>query len=206
MQEATTGRPAGVAESRRMPPPIALVTSRPEKAEEARRLGFSIERVDLDLPEPQALDPGEIVEAKARAAFARIGRPVLVEDSGLAVAAWGGFPGALVKWLEKGAGAAAIPRMLSDWPDRRAVAVCVVGYCDGAKVVSGRGEWPGSIASGPRGGSGFGWDSMFVHEGYDATFAEMGPEGKDRISHRRRAWEALARRLPEIARAARLLE
>jgi non-canonical purine NTP pyrophosphatase (RdgB/HAM1 family) len=181
-----------------MPLPIALVTSRPEKAEEARRLGFSIERVDLDLPEPQALDPGEIVEAKARAAFARIGRPVLVEDSGLALAAWGGFPGALVKWLEKAAGAGAIPRMLSDWPDRTAVAVCVVGYCDGAKVVSGRGECRGSIAAGPRGESGFGWDSIFVPEGFETTFAEMGPEGKDRISHRRRAWEALARRLPEI--------
>ena len=73
--------------------PVVLVTSRPEKAEEARRLGIAVERIDLDLSEPQALDPGEIVDAKARAAFARLDRPVLVEDSGLQIAAWNGFPG-----------------------------------------------------------------------------------------------------------------
>ena len=60
---------------------VVFVTSRMEKAEEARRLGFSIDRIDLDLPERQALDPGEIVEAKARSAWEALARPVLVEDS-----------------------------------------------------------------------------------------------------------------------------
>ncbi len=179
--------------------PIVLVTSRPEKAEEARRLGFLVERADFDLPEPQALDPGEIVETKARAAFAALGRPVFVEDSGLAVTAWGGFPGALVKWLEKGAGVSSIPRMLRDWPDRRATAICVVAYCDGERVVAGRGECAGSIATEPRGSAGFGWDSIFVPDGARETFAEMGAEGKDRVSHRRRAWEALRALLPDAA-------
>jgi XTP/dITP diphosphohydrolase len=178
--------------------PVVLVTSRPEKAEEARRLGIAVERVDLDLPEPQALDPGEIVDAKARAAFARLDRPVLVEDSGLQVAAWNGFPGALVKWLETSAGVAALPRMLGAWEDRRATAVCVVAYFDGVELVSGRGECGGSIAEQPRGKTGFGWDSIFIPEGSSSTFAQMGPVGKDRVSHRRRAWEALAARMPEL--------
>ena len=41
--------------------PLVFVTSRPEKAREAQRLGFEIERLDLELPEPQALDPSQIV-------------------------------------------------------------------------------------------------------------------------------------------------
>ena len=181
--------------------PIVFVTSRAEKAREAERLGFEIERLDLDLPEPQALDPSEIVEAKARAAYSAIGRPVLVEDSGLAIRAWGGFPGALVKWLEKSAGVAAIPRMLDAYPDRGAAAVCAIGYCDGGEVVTARGEAPGAIAGAPRGAGGFGWDTIFVPEGEGRTFAEMAPEEKDRISHRRRAWDAMAARLPLQRRA-----
>jgi len=176
--------------------PVVFVTSRPEKAEEARRLGFSVERLDLELPETQALDPSEIVDHKAREAFARLQRPVLVEDSGLAIGAWGGFPGALVKWVEKSAGIPAIPKMLAPWPDRSATAICVVAYFDGAELVAGRGECAGRIADQPRGEGGFGWDAIFQPEGSAETFAEMGAAGKDRISHRRRAWEALVRQMP----------
>ncbi len=176
--------------------PLVFVTSRAEKALEAARLGFDIERLDVDLPEPQALDPSEIVEAKARAAYALLARPVLVEDSGLSVRAWGGFPGALVKWLEKSAGVAGLARMLDPFPDRAATAVCAIAYCDGGEVVSARGETPGTIAPAPRGEGGFGWDVLFIPEGAARTFAEMTPAEKDRVSHRRRAWDAIAGRLP----------
>lgn len=181
--------------------PVVFVTSRAEKAREAERLGFEVERLDLDLPEPQGLDPAAIVEAKARAAYAALARPVLVEDSGLALRAWSGFPGALVKWLEKSAGVAAIPRMLGAFSDRAATATCAIAYCDGAEVVAARGETAGTIASEPRGAGGFGWDTIFVPEGDRRTFAEMTPEEKDRVSHRRRAWDALAERLPLRRRA-----
>lgn len=172
-----------------------FVTGRPEKALEAERLGFPLERVDLDLSEPQALDPAEVAEAKARAAFERLGRAVLVEDSGLAVDAWGGFPGALVKWLEKSAGLDAIARMLDAFPDRGARAVCVIAYFDGEGMRTARGVSRGSIAASPRGSHGFGWDALFVPEGEERTFAEMGPAEKDRVSHRGRAWAEMARRL-----------
>ena len=183
-----------------MPPRLLLVTSRAEKAEEAARLGFPVERVDLDLPEPQALDPGEIVEAKAHDAFARLRAPVLVEDSGLSIAAWNGFPGALVKWMERTVGLDGIARMLDAFADRRAVAVCVVASFDGEHLRVARGETPGSIAASPRGTRGFGWDRLFVPEGATRTFAEMSPEEKDRVSHRRRAWDELARCAPELSR------
>ena len=179
--------------------PIVFVTSRAEKAREAERLGFAIERLDVDLPEPQALDPSEIVEQKARSAYAMLSRPVLVEDSGLAIRAWGGFPGALVKWLERSAGVPALAQMLGGFEDRRATAICAIAYCDGGEVVTARGEAQGVIAPAPRGNGGFGWDTVFVPEGDDRTFAEMPASDKDRVSHRRRAWDALAVRLP-IAR------
>lgn len=173
-----------------------FVTGRAEKAQEAERLGFRFERVSLDLAEIQAIDPAEIVEAKARGAYAKVGQPVLVEDSGLAIHAWRGFPGALVKWVEKTAGLESIARMLDAFPDRAATATCAVAYFDGERIATGRGEVSGSIAAEPRGAGGFGWDSLFIPSGSDRTFAEMPPEEKDRISHRRRAWEDLAARLP----------
>jgi len=176
-----------------------LVTGRAEKAREAERLGFRLERVDLDLAEPQALDPSDIVEAKARDAYARLARPVVVEDSGLAIRAWNGFPGALVKWLERVAGLETMARMLDVFPDRSAIATCAVAYFDGERVIQGRGEVRGAIAEVPRGEGGFGWDALFVPEGSDRTFAEMSGEEKDRVSHRRKAWEALGRRMPELS-------
>ena len=174
-----------------------FVTGRAEKAIEARRLGFDLDCMSLDLPEPQALDPADVVESKARAAHARLSRAVVVEDSGLAIHAWGGFPGALVKWLEKSAGIAAIPRMLEGFRDRSATAVCSIAYFDGAEMVVARGESSGSIAAAPRGAAGFGWDTIFIPTGSERTFAEMSGHEKDRFSHRRLAWEALAVRIPE---------
>ncbi len=176
-----------------------FVTGRVEKAREAERLGFRLERVDLDLAEIQALDPADIVESKARDAFGRLARPVIVEDSGLAVRAWGGFPGALVKWLERSAGLEAIARMLDAFDDRSATATCAVACFDGSSVVVGRGEVSGRIAASPRGSDGFGWDSLFIPEGETRTFAEMTGVEKDQVSHRRRAWEALARELPDLS-------
>ena len=171
------------------------MTSRAEKAEEAARLGFAIDRLDLDLPEPQALDPAVVAREKVESAWERLRRPVLVEDSGLEILAWGGFPGALVKWLEKSAGLDGIVRMLDPFPDRRARAVCAIACFDGERLVMARGVAEGSIAPAPRGERGFGWDSIFVPSGSTRTFAEMAAAEKDAVSHRGRAWEELAGKL-----------
>lgn len=172
-----------------------FVTGRLEKVVEAERLGFPLERLDIDLPEPQALEPEDVAKAKARAAFERLGRAVVVEDSGLAVGSWGGFPGALVKWLEKSAGLERIARMLDPFSDRSAQAVCALAYFDGETLHTARGVAHGSIADSPRGSQGFGWDALFVPAGGERTFAEMTPQEKDRVSHRGLAWAELARRM-----------
>ena len=171
------------------------MTSRAEKAEEASRLGFAIERIDLDLRESQALDPAVVAREKVETAWERLRRPVLVEDSGLEILAWGGFPGALVKWLEKTAGLDGIVRMLDPFPDRRARAVCAIACFDGERLLAAHGVAEGSIAPAPRGGRGFGWDSIFIPHDSDRTFAEMVPADKDIVSHRGRAWRELAKSL-----------
>lgn len=132
-----------------------------------------------------------VARAKVELAWEQVRRPVLVEDSGLEIAAWGGFPGALVKWVEKTAGAEGVARMLDAFPDRRARAVCAIVCFDGETLWTGRGATEGSIAAAPRGAGGFGWDSIFVPNGSDRTFAEMAPAEKDAVSHRSRAWADL---------------
>ena len=82
------------------------------------------------------------------------------------------------------------------WTDRRATATCSIAYFDGERLVTASGACRGTIAPAPRGSGGFGWDALFIPEGDQRTFAEMPGEEKDRVSHRRRAWEALALKLP----------
>ena len=180
-----------------MPPPLAFVTSSEHKHREARAiLGVALERVALDLPEPQGLDVVEVARAKARLAFAALGRPVLVEDTALELAALGGFPGPLIRWLLEAAGVAAIPRLLDGFATRAASARCAALAFDGERELLGVGTVAGEIAAAPRGGSGFGWDVVFVPEwGGGRTYAEMPPEEKNARSHRALAFRELASQL-----------
>jgi len=159
-----------------------------------RLLGRELPARAVDVPEIQSLTIEEVARSKALAAAEMIGVPVLVEDSGLAVAVWGGFPGPLTKWLTMGSvGNDGLAQMLDPFGDRRATAVAVVALArPGANdVLLARGETPGSIAFAPRGANGFGWDVIFVPEGEKRTFAEMREDEKDAVSHRARAFAAL---------------
>ena len=170
---------------------LAFVTSSEGKFLEATRLShLPLERIDLDLPEPQGLDVSAVVRAKAAAAWKIVGRPLIVEDTALEISALGGFPGQLVKWLLAAAGAEAIPRLLAAFDDRRAVARAALAYADDRGLLVVHGSVPGSIVF-PKGEGGFGWDPVFRPEGETLTFAEMTPEGKDALSHRARAFTAL---------------
>ena len=172
---------------------FALVTGNENKWREAQRiLGRPLERVSLDLPEVQAASTREVALEKARAAFAALGRPLIVEDAGLELAALGGFPGPFIKYWEKLGGLESICRALDGFEERVATAVCVLGVATEEGVFAVEGRVSGLIAGSPRGAGGFGWDAIFVPEWETRTFAEMTAAEKDARSHRRRAWEALA--------------
>lgn len=176
---------------------VAFVTSSEHKHREAQGiLGLSLERVTLPLTEPQGLDVVTIAREKAREAHRRLATAVLVEDTSLELAALGGFPGPLVRWLMDAAGPASLARILDGFADRSATAHCVVVLFDGEHEWVGEGRVAGTIADAPRGESGFGWDVVFVPDSGDGrTYAEMAPEEKNSVSHRALAFTALARAL-----------
>jgi len=136
---------------------------------------------------------------KAEAIAQCTGRTAVADDSGLVVDALGGAPGV---WSARYAGEGAddasntekLLRELRDVPagKRSARFVCCIALAlPGEETALFRGTVEGFIATGPRGKSGFGYDPVFYPAGQDRTFAEMGPEEKDAMSHRREALEKL---------------
>lgn len=179
---------------------LVFLTSNAGKAREAAALlGRPVDARALDLPELQSLDFAEVVAAKALAAAERLAAPVLVEDSGLALPAWKGYPGPFTKWAVGAVGEAGFARLAWAWGDPRAEAVSTLGLAwPGAapsEVVVATGRVAGTLAPEPRGANGFGWDVLFVPEGETRTFAEMAPEEKNARSHRARAFAELRRLL-----------
>lgn len=179
---------------------LVFVTSNEGKAREAEQLlGTQVEAVSLELPELQTLSFEEVVRGKAVEAARLTGRRVLVEDSGLELRVWKGYPGPFTKWITNHIDDAALARMLDPFEDRSAEAVAVVGIAEPGQrpdeVLVAEGRIRGSIAAAPRGSSGFGWDVLFIPEGESRTWAEMTVEEKLRDSHRSRAFAALAKLL-----------
>jgi XTP/dITP diphosphohydrolase len=152
----------------------------------------------LGLPEPE--ETGTTFEEnallKARAAAAASGLVALADDSGLVVPALDGAPGIYsARWAgpskDFGPAMDRVQRELGE-RDRRAyfVAVLALAWPDNRHAMF-RGEAHGRLTWPPRDRYGFGYDPMFVPDGYDETFGEMGPDVKHRISHRARAFAKL---------------
>lgn len=192
---------------------VVLATHNAHKVAELRRILHSdhhvhsgIELVGLDwFPTmPETAETGstfaENALLKARAAAAFCGIPAIADDSGIAVDALNGMPGILsVYWAgrarDDGANMRLVLEQIEDVADERrgAAFVCAAAAAtpDGRElVVEGRLE--GTLLRAPRGQGGFGYDPIFVPTGETRTTAEMAPEEKDAISHRGRAFRALA--------------
>ena len=191
---------------------IVVATHNKGKLAEIRDLiapyGFeAVSAGELDLPEPE--ETGATFEAnaaiKALAAALASGLPALADDSGLCVAALGGEPGIhSARWAgeDKDFGRAMrnIEELLQQGgsADRRAhfVAALCLAWPDG-HTETVRGEVHGVLVWPPRGEAGFGYDPMFLPEGYDRTFGEMSAEEKHgwkpgdatALSHRARAFK-----------------
>jgi non-canonical purine NTP pyrophosphatase (RdgB/HAM1 family) len=175
---------------------FVLVTGNPGKLAEARTaLGADVEAVEVDLPEIQSLDYREVLQAKAEEAWRRIGRPLIVEEAGLDLAALNGFPGPLVKWMLEAMGAEGIARTAAALGDDRATARCFLLYKDGPREIVTEGITEGVAILPGRGNNGFGWDPVFLPHGSKRTFGELTGAEKDAVSHRGKAWREMARKL-----------
>src|SRR5712671_3544589 len=112
---------------------IIFITGNQSKADYlALWLQHPIEHQKLDLDELQSLDPFEVIEHKAREAYEKVQRTVLVEDVALSFNALGGkLPGTLIKWFLQEMDNEGMLRMLSAFDDRRATASIIYGLYDG---------------------------------------------------------------------------
>lgn len=162
---------------------------------------------DFDVPPPveDGVTFAENALVKARAVCAATGLPAIADDSGLAVDVMGGAPG-IFSALWSGAHGAddanlrLLLAQLVDIPEahRGAAFVCAAALVtpEGLEVVC-EGRMEGRIATEAAGGGGFGYDPIFIPAGHDVTAAELTPAQKNAISHRGRAFTALAPRLAE---------
>jgi XTP/dITP diphosphohydrolase len=139
---------------------------------------------------------------KAREGFGHTKMPTVADDSGLTVDALNGMPGVLsARWAgahgDDEANLRLVLAQLSDTPDDRlrAAFICAVAFVDGSREIVVDGRMPGHLIREPRGDNGFGYDPIFVPDGYDVTSAELPSDEKDAISHRGQALRALADRL-----------
>ena len=143
---------------------------------------------------------------KAREGFAHTGLPTVADDSGLTVDALNGMPGVFsARWCGRHgddlANLELVLAQLADTPDERlgAAFVCAAALVSshGEVVVDGR--MPGRLIRESRGDNGFGYDPIFVPDGYDVTSAELPSDEKDAISHRGQALRALVPHLAALA-------
>ncbi|MBY0511076.1 MAG: RdgB/HAM1 family non-canonical purine NTP pyrophosphatase [Rhodospirillaceae bacterium] len=154
---------------------------------------------ELNLPEPDETETTFIgnAELKARAAAKAANLPALSDDSGLSIDALGGAPGIYsARWAgpDKDFDMAMkrIEREMDGKKDRKARFICALtlawpdGHCE-----SFEGKVTGVLTFPPSGTKGFGYDPIFIADGYKVTFAEMEPADKHAISHRADAFRQL---------------
>jgi XTP/dITP diphosphohydrolase len=187
------------------PSTLVLGTGNPGKVTELRSLlaDLSIALIpahDLDNA-PEVVEDADTLDGnaqkKARAFFEHTGHPALADDTGLEVEALDGGPGV---HTARFAGPNATPEdnkqklleVMDGVDGRRARFRTVVALVvDDETVHTFEGICEGTITRESRGDGGFGYDPLFLPDGHDQTFAEMPPEAKNDISHRKKALDAL---------------
>ena len=168
-----------------------------------------ISRANAGIPDIEVEEDGDTFEAnsekKAREIMDLCGEITIADDSGLMVDALGGAPGVISARFagEDGNDLKNNEKLLSLLADvapeartAKFVSVITLLYPDGKKIVA-RGECEGHIIYKPKGDNGFGYDPLFVPNGYDQTFAELSGAEKNHISHRAIALQSLRKKLME---------
>lgn len=188
---------------------LVCATANPHKADEIRAiLGDGVELLPRPDDVPDVVEDGETLRdnarLKARALCAATGVAAVADDTGLEVDALDGAPGVHSGRFagEQATYAENVAKLLAALRDRpgaprtaRFRTVALVAYPDGSELVAD-GVMEGTIVDTPRGETGFGYDPVFVPDDGDGrTLAEMSPAEKNAVSHRGRAFRALAARL-----------
>jgi XTP/dITP diphosphohydrolase len=191
------------------PERLAIASRNPGKIREILAIcaDWPVEWLTADERWPDVEETGatyhENASLKAHAVARAVGAPAVADDSGIEVDALGGGPGPRSARYagERATDEANLRALLKavsgvPAPGRTARYRCVatIAWPDG-RDASAEGTCEGLLRTRPAGSGGFGYDPIFVPAGWEATMAELAPEEKDRISHRGRAFRALAERL-----------
>jgi len=184
---------------------IYFATGNPNKVKELKIIlsdvdNLSIEQITLPYPEIQGTLE-EVSVFGAKYVYKKINEPVIVEDSGFFVETLKGFPGTYSKYVQETIGNKGILKLLEgkDEDQRRAYFKSVIGYCDENGVKLFKGVVNGRVSHYIRSnGHGFAYDSIFIPEGEEKTFAEMDIKEKSKISHRKRALDKFKEFLKSI--------
>ena len=152
--------------------------------------------INEDIPEDQLTLQGNALQ-KARFLYDRTGESCFADDTGLEVDALNGAPGVYsARYASEAKNSldnmAQLLKNMSGIQNRKARFRTVIALILDGKEYLFEGIVNGTIAEEPRGTAGFGYDPLFVPDGYSTTFAEMDSEAKNAISHRGRAVEKLA--------------
>ena len=155
---------------------------------------IEVKQLDIDLPELQGY-PEDIVKGKLKLALEKakdLKGPVLVEDTSLCFNAYGGLPGAYIKYFLKAIKPEGLYKMACAFDDHSAYAQSIYGLQknekEEPKLFVGKTE--GEIVE-PKGDNNFGWDPCFKPSCSKKTFAEMDEKEKNRISHRGKSTKAM---------------
>ncbi len=152
--------------------------------------------LDLELPEvdedQDSLQGNSLKKARVVAMATK--KPAIADDTGLFVDALNGQPGIYAaRYAGEGCSfadnRAKLLKELAGKSNRKAYFSAVITFCDaeGKMIGSCEGRMTGEIALGEKGDRGFGYDNIFIPDGYDKTLSELSSEQKNEISHRKKA-------------------
>lgn len=172
---------------------LTFITGNPGKAEQlAKYLKHPINHHKLDLIEIQSLELAEVIEHKVKEAYKVLKTPVIVDDVAVIFTSLNQLPGPLIKWFTNGLGYEKVCQMLNAFEDRSAFAEVGIGFYDGKNLEIFLGKIKGSISDQPKGENGFGWDVIFIPDGYSSTRAQLEGEDYDKTSPRKIALDKFA--------------
>ncbi|MFH0868381.1 MAG: RdgB/HAM1 family non-canonical purine NTP pyrophosphatase [Candidatus Woesearchaeota archaeon] len=134
---------------------------------------IKINHTEIEYRELRSDAPEEIAKAAAKMLAEQLKKPVVVEDSGLFIAALNDFPGTCSSYIHKRIGLKGILKLMESVEDRICYYKSAVGYCEpGKEPVSFLGEEKGKIAKEIKGSYGFGHDPIFIPERSKKTYGE----------------------------------
>jgi XTP/dITP diphosphohydrolase len=188
---------------------LVIATTNKGKLKEIRKILAEIPLELLSLSDfenvPDVIEDKETfldnAKKKAKEIYEHIKLPVIADDSGLAVDQLNGRPGVYsARYFGENAtdeknNKKLISELTGLASPHKAKFISVAVYYNGNEYISSTGELPGEIILSPRGNNGFGYDPLFVPEGFKKTLAELTLEEKNKISHRAKAFNNLKLKL-----------